>query len=195
MKRLLWAALGVTGLAALGYLLNVASQIQRQSTIDEARAADVIVVLGAAEYRGRPSPVLRARLDHAFGLYQRKLAPHILTTGGAGGDPIYTESEVGRSYLSQMGVPAEAIIVEPQGESTAYSTAAVAEIMRRMDLHSCIVVSDGYHIYRVKRMLEARGIHAYGSPRPSQTTAGWRAWWLYFRQAVGYTLWGIGINI
>jgi len=195
MKRLLWAALGVTSLAALGYLLNVASQIRRQSTIDEARSADVIVVLGAAEYRGRPSPVLRARLDHALGLYQRKLAPRILTTGGAGGDPIFTESEVGRSYLSQNGVPAEAIIVEPQGDSTAYSTAAVAEIMRRMGLDSCIVVSDGYHIYRVKRMLEARGIRAWGSPRPSQTTSGWRAWWLYFRQAVGYTLWSVGINI
>src|SRR5215467_7091717 len=86
---------------------SVAREIRRQSTIDEAQPADVIVVLGAAEYRGRPSPVLRARLDHALDLYRRQLAPRILTTGGAGGDPIYTESEVGRAYLSQQGVPAE----------------------------------------------------------------------------------------
>ena len=83
-------------------------RIERQSTRDEAQPADVILVLGAAEYRGRPSPVLRARLDHALELYRRKLAPRILTTGGAGGDPVFTEGGVGRSYLIGHGVPSEA---------------------------------------------------------------------------------------
>ena len=77
-------------------------RIEQQSTRDEAQPADVILVLGAAEYRGRPSPVLRARLDHALELYERKLAPRILTTGGAGGDPVFTEGGVGRSYLTQQ---------------------------------------------------------------------------------------------
>ena len=134
-------------------LAYVALRIEQQSTRDEAQPADVILVLGAAEYRGRPSPVLRARLDHAFDLYTRKLAPRIMTTGGAGGDPVFTEGGVGRSYLISRGVPSEAIVVENESESTVESLAMASEIMRRMGMHSVIVVSDGYHIYRVKRML------------------------------------------
>lgn len=176
-------------------LVKVASEIERQSTIDEARPSDVIVILGAAEYRGRPSPVLRARLDHGFDLYQRKLAPRILTTGGAGGDPDFTEGEVGRAHLVDRGVPSDAIIVEREGESTAHSIVAAAEIMRRMGLHSAIVVSDGYHIFRVKKMLEFQGIRVYGSPRPSPPRSGIRQWWLYLRQAAGYLLWSIGVRI
>lgn len=180
---------------ALGYLLHVADEIQRQSTVDEARGADAIIVLGAAEYRGRPSPVLEARLNHALWLYLKGMAPHIITTGGAGGDPMFTEGSVGRAYLTRRGVPAEAIVVEGEGESTAYSVTAVAEIMERMDLHSAIVVSDGYHIYRVKKMLQSRGVKVYGSPRPSVPPSGWREWWLYFRQSIGYALWRVGVTI
>ena len=128
----------------------MAGDIRRQSDVDEARPADVILVLGAAEYRGRPSPILEARLNHALFLYRQEMAPRIMTTGGKGGDPMFTEGEVGRAYLSRHGIPSEAIIVESEGETTVHSTAAAAEIMRRMNLHSCIVVSDGYHIYRVK---------------------------------------------
>jgi uncharacterized SAM-binding protein YcdF (DUF218 family) len=195
MKRILWAAAGIATFLLVVWLFMVARAIKRQSTVDEARPADIIVVLGAAEYRGRPSPVLEARLNHALFLYLQHLAPLIVTTGGSGGDPVYTESEVGRAYLSRRGVPSEAILVEPEGESTAYSTAAVAEIMRRRGLQSCILVSDGYHIYRVKRMLQAQGIVALGSPRPWQPKGGWREDWLYWRQAVAYGLWRIGVNI
>src|SRR5579864_6236050 len=110
--------LAVTALlVTIGY---VSVRIGQQSTRDEAQPADVILVLGAAEYRGRPSPVLRARLDHALELYRQRLAPLILTTGGAGGDPVFTEGAVGRSYLSSHGVPAEAIIVETEGETTVH---------------------------------------------------------------------------
>ena len=169
----------------------VASDIHRQSQIDEARAADAIIVLGAAEYRGKPSPVLEARLNHALFLYLKHMAPRIITTGGAGGDPVFTEGSVGRSYLSAHGVPAEAIVVEREAGSTAQSVAAVAEIMRRMNLKSAIVVSDGYHIYRVKKMLESSGLQVYGSPRPSAPPGRWQ----YYRQAVGYLLWKIGVAI
>ncbi len=188
--------LGAIALAAVAVrLVNIAREIERQSTIDEARPADVIVILGAAEYRGRPSPVLRARLDHGFDLYRRKLAPRILTTGGAGGDPDFTEGEVGRAHLVDRGVPSDAIIVEREGESTAHSIAATAEIMRRMGLQSAIVVSDGYHIFRVKKMLEFQGLRVYGSPRPSPPRSGIRQWWLYLRQAAGYLLWSIGVRV
>jgi uncharacterized SAM-binding protein YcdF (DUF218 family) len=195
MKRIIWI-LPVVVLAAVGArLLVVAQQIHRQSTIDEARPADVIVVLGAAEYRGRPSPVFKARLDHALDLFRHGQAPRILTTGGAGGDPQYTEGGVGRAYLVSHNVPSEAIIVEPEAESTAQSTAAAAEIMHRMGLASCILVSDGYHIFRARRMLAAQGLKVYGSPRPSPTTEGQRQWWLYLRQSVGYMLWEAGIRV
>lgn len=192
MKRWLW---GTPVVLAVLYLGILAHQIRVQGLLDEARPADVIVVLGAAEYRGRPSPVLRARLDHALDLYRRNLAPRILTTGGAGGDPIFTEGGVGRSYLSQNGVPAEAIIVETLGDSTAYSTTAAAEILKRMNLQSCIVVSDGYHVFRAKKLLEAHGLVVYGSPRPLMPHEEREPWWAYWRQAFGFALWSVGIKI
>jgi uncharacterized SAM-binding protein YcdF (DUF218 family) len=196
MKRTFAAILALLLVLLLGYLFYVAKEIERQSTRDEAQAADVIVVLGAAEYRGKPSPVLQARLNHALLLYLRGLAPFLLTTGGAGGDPRYTEGEVGRDYLVEHGVPSEAILVEPNGSTTGQSMAAAAEIMQSKNLQSCIVVSDGYHIYRVKRLLQAHGIQVYGSPRP--TLGGLsrsEMRWLYFRQAAGFVLWQIGINV
>lgn len=195
MKRILWAGAIVAAVALATWLIYISEEIKSQSAIDEARHADIIIVLGAAEYRGRPSPVLEARLNHALFLYLQNMAPLIMTTGGAGGDPVYTEGEVGRAYLSRRGVPSEAILVERESESTAHSTAAAAEMMRRRGLKSCIVVSDGYHIYRVKKMLEFRGLHVYGSPRPSVPKPGWGQEWLYLRQAVGYTLWSIGVNV
>jgi uncharacterized SAM-binding protein YcdF (DUF218 family) len=176
-------------------LVAVAAEIRNQSDVDEARPADVILVLGAAEYRGRPSPILEARLNHALFLYLKGLAPRIITTGGKGGDPQFTEGEVGRAYLSRRGVPSESIIVESEGETTVHSTAAAAEIMQRMNLHSCIVVSDGYHIYRVKRMLEFQGMSVYGSPRPTQPHYGWRQEWVYLKQAIAFSLWRIGIPV
>jgi len=200
MKRLLLiTVVGIGALAVAGAGLQIASvarQIRLQSTVDEARPADVIVVLGAAEYRGRPSPVLEARLNHALFLYLQNLAPRILTTGGKGGDPSFTEGEVAHAYLARRGVPSESILVESEGETTVQSIAAAAEIMRRMNLRSCIVVSDGYHIYRVKKMLETQGMQVYGSPRPAdRPPTGWNERWLYARQAVAYDLWRIGIPI
>jgi uncharacterized SAM-binding protein YcdF (DUF218 family) len=185
----------IAALAACAELYAIARHIERQSTVDEAKPADVILVLGAAEYRGRPSPVLTARLNHALWLYHEGLAPRILTTGGKGGDPSFTEGEVARAYLTEHNVPSEAILVESQGDSTVYSTAAAAEIMRRMNLTSCIVVSDGYHIYRVKKMLQFQGMNVYGSPRPSASRDDWREQWNYFRQAVAYALWRVGIPV
>ncbi len=189
-------ALAVVLLSAVsGYLFYTALEIQRQSTVDEEHPADCIIVLGAAEYRGRPSPVLEARLNHALWLYLKGMAPHIITTGGAGGDPVFTEGSVGRSYLAARGVPPEAISVENEGESTARTVAAVREMMDRLNYKSAIVVSDGYHIFRVKRMLESRGLKVYGSPRPSVPAGGWREKWLYLKQALGYALWRVGIPI
>lgn len=187
--------LACIALVALACLISLAIRIERQSTGDEARNADIIIVMGAAEYSGRPSPVLRARLDHALQLYKQHMAPFIMTTGGPGGDRIFTEAAVGRSYLMDRGVPATAIVTESEGETTMYSISAAAEIMARMDLHSCILVSDGYHIFRAKRMMQYRGIRVYGSPRQAAHQPANREWALYFRQAVAYALWKVGITV
>ena len=195
MKKVLWNAIALAVIALLVTVAFLSVRIEEQSTLEEAQPADVILVLGAAEYRGRPSPVLRARLDHALELYDRKLAPRILTTGGSGGDPVFTEGGVGRSYLTSRGVPSEAIIVENEGESTVQSTAMAGEIMRRMELHSVIVVSDGYHIYRVKKMLEFRGLKVYGSPRPEHNPSPLHERWNYVKQAIGYLLWQMGMPV
>jgi uncharacterized SAM-binding protein YcdF (DUF218 family) len=194
-------ALGICLLALIlftAYLAYVAREIARQSTQDEVQQADVIIVMGAAEYRGKPSPVLQARLNHGLLLYLRNFAPYILTTGGAGGDPRYTEADVARAYLIQHGVPSEDILDDPEGATTAQSLVGAAEIMHREDLHSCIVVSDGYHIFRVKRLLQAQGIKVYGSPRPpagSGSLSRFQLRLLYLRQAVGFILWQLGVNI
>lgn len=180
---------------AIGYLLALAARIHREALLDDPRPADVILVMGAAQYRGAPSPVLKLRLDHAVQLYRRRLAPYVMTTGGPGGDPSFTEGGVGRSYLVEKGVPAEAIVVENSGDSTVYSLAAASEILKRMGLRSCIVVSDGYHMFRVKRILERQGFAAYGSPREDVGTPVAREWWLCLRQAVGYGLWEIGVPV
>ncbi|MDQ6701142.1 MAG: YdcF family protein [Acidobacteriota bacterium] len=195
MKRTFWIAVASALVFVLGYLASLTVRIARQSTVDEARPADVIIVMGAAEYRGTPSPVLRARLDHALLLYRRHFAPRILTTGGAGGDHNFTEGGVGRSYLIDRGVPSEAIMVEEAGGSTVYSISAASEILQRMGLKSCILVSDGYHIFRTKRMLWARGLEVFGSPRESTGQSEGREWWLYIRQAIAFALWKIGITV
>jgi uncharacterized SAM-binding protein YcdF (DUF218 family) len=195
MKKVLWNAIAVGAIGLLVATAFLADRIERQSTREEARPADVILVLGAAEYRGRPSPVLRARLDHALELYNRKLAPRIMTTGGPGGDPVFTEGGVGRSYLTSRGVPSDVIIVENEGESTVQSTAMAGEIMRRMGLHSVIVVSDGYHIYRVKEMLQFRGLEVYGSPRREHNAGSLHERWNYVKQAIGYLLWRVGMPV
>ena len=195
LQRWIRLALALAVVGLLGWLGRITFEIHKQSVVDEAAAADVIVIMGAAEYRGKPSPVLRARLDHGLDLFQQGLARRILTTGGAGGDPVFTEGVVGRNYLMNHGVPPEAIMLEGEGETTAHSTTVAAEIMRRSGLKSCILVSDGYHIYRAKKMLEFRGLQVFGSPRAIKQETGLQDWWLYFRQAVGFVLWTVGVTI
>src|SRR4051795_9803740 len=195
MKKAVWNGIALALIALWVTIAVLTVRIERQSQRDEAQPADVILVLGAAEYRGKPSPVLKARLDHALDLYKRKLAPRIMTTGGAGGEKVFTEGTVGRAYLTSNGVPAEAVIVENEGASTVQSTTIAIEIMLRMGLHTVIVVSDGYHIYRVKRMLQARGLVAYGSPRKERNPDPVHERWNYIKQAIGYLLWRAGVPV
>lgn len=139
----------------------------RQAGLDEPHHAGAIVVLGAAEYSGHPSPVYRARLDHAYDLFRHGLAPVVVTTGGAGNDPHFSEGQVGRDYLEGRGIPDANLIAETQGGDTDESARRVAVILRANDIQSCLLVSDAYHMFRAKQMMTAQGITVYMSPRPA----------------------------
>jgi uncharacterized SAM-binding protein YcdF (DUF218 family) len=153
-------------LSAAVFLLFISFKIMRSAGTDEARSADAIVVLGAAEYSGRPSPVYRARLDHAYELFKRGLAPVVITTGGAGNDPHFSEGQVGRDYLESHGIPDPNLIAETQGGDTEQSAERVAVILRTNGMRTCVLVSDAYHMFRAKQMMSAQGITVYVSPRP-----------------------------
>ncbi len=164
--------------------------IVRQGSRDEARQADAIIVFGAAEYAGRPSPVYRARLDHAYDLFQRGLAPMVITTGGAGADPKFNEGGVGRDYLSRRGIPDRSLIAETQSEDTAESAQRVSAILRTNGMHNIIAVSDAYHIFRIKGLLRRHGIVAFGSPRPDSVPRTWRARTVaLLRESASYIFW------
>ncbi len=170
-------------------------QIVQQARQDEARPVDVLVVFGAAEYAGRPSPVLKARLDHTLELYQKHIAPLIITTGGHGGDATYSEGEVGRDYLRSRGVEESSMIAESHSGDTAESAARVAAIMRTNNLHTCVAVSDAYHLFRVKQMLAAQGIEVYTSPRPQSVPRDRKQRLLAVaRETLSYALWRLHLT-
>ena len=163
-KILLWILAAAVSVLAVSVLLT-AIYIARHVG-DEARPAEAIVVFGAAEYAGRPSPVFKARLDHAFDLYQRGIAPVVITTGGFGPDPTFSEGGVGRDYLSRRGIPDASLIAETQSADTAESAERVTAILRANNWRTVVAVSDAYHLFRVKQFLARKGVVAYASPRP-----------------------------
>ena len=173
------------------------SAIRRQAGNEEARPADAIVIFGAAEYNGVPSPVLKARLDHALELDDRGLAPVIITTGGSGGDTHFTEGGVARDYLIQQGVAEDKILSETRSETTYESVEAVAQILKQRHARTCIAVSDGFHLFRIKLMFRSVGITAYGSPAPDspiEDDPTLRT--LYtLREMVNTTAWHLGLKL
>lgn len=184
-------------LAALLFsLVLTAGRVAHYGALQQLHQADAIVVFGAAEYSGRPSPVLRARLDHAFDLFRLGIAPVVITTGGAAADPTFSEGGVGRDYLIRRGVPAKNLIAEMQGSDTAESSERVAVIMRANGLHSCVAVSDAYHMFRIKKLLEREGIApVYVSPRPgSRPHSAVQRMYAAVREAGSYWAWKMGVN-
>jgi uncharacterized SAM-binding protein YcdF (DUF218 family) len=165
-------ALGFAGLLLLtgaGWVLWVDRQIHAYAGKDEARPADAIAVFGAAEYDGRPSPVLRARLDHALDLYQRGIAPLVITLGGGyEADAHHSEGGVGEDYLLAHGVPEASVIAETESDDTEQSAERLAVIARANHLKSIVVVSDGTHLFRIHAICEHDGLQVFTSPRPVQ---------------------------
>jgi uncharacterized SAM-binding protein YcdF (DUF218 family) len=181
---LLWLVLAI-----LCYVAAVYRGILQQSNMDEARPADAIVVFGAAEYVGHPSPVYKARLDHAAELYRRGLAKLVITTGGPG-DSKFNEGIVGREYLKRLGIADSHLIAETQSSDTAQSARRVANIMHVNGLKTCVAVSDAYHLFRIKKMLGREGVTVYGSPRPnSRPQTFWKGQESAFHEIGSYTVW------
>jgi len=139
-------------------------RIWQQGQVDEERPADAIVVLGAAQYDGRPSPVFRARLDHAISLYRAGVAPNLVVTGGKQPGDRTTEAAVARRYAIDHGVPAEAIFGEDEARNTLDSLRGVRGAMRDRGLSSAVFVSDPTHMLRVVRIASDLGLEAYSSP-------------------------------
>lgn len=195
-RKRIWLRLSAAALLlVMTYIIGTGIAVVRHSKKDETRQADAIVVFGAAQYSGKPSPIYRARLEHALSLFQRGIAPIVITTGGAGRDSNFTEGQVGRDYLLARGVPEVQLIAETQGHDTQQSAQRVANIMRANGMKSCVAVSDGYHLYRIKSMLGREGVAVYGTPRPEArpTTASKRLGAIT-HEVVSYTLWKLYLN-
>ena len=176
-RRILLAAIGVP---LLVYILSFLAVVHA-SRQDQRRPVDAIVVLGAAQYNGKPSPVLRARLDHALSLYREGLAATMVVTGGIGDGDRVSEATVGRQYLVGNGVPDSAVVVRPDGRSTQASIRSVASWAGEHGVRRVLLVSDPFHMLRLH--LEARhaAIEAYTSPtRTSPISANWRLELFFF---------------
>lgn len=155
------ALLAVAGVA---YLMVTFAQVWQASRRDEARRADAIVVFGAAQYNGRPSAVLRARLDHAARLYVRGYADTVVVTGGRRPGDTYTEARASAEYLVRRGVPDAAILREVSGRTSWQSLASSSAFMKRRGIRRVILVSDGFHALRVRAMADELGLTGFTSP-------------------------------
>ena len=198
-SRRLWligAIFAVLVAVLAGFFFSICVGIVHQASLQELHSADAIVVFGAAEYSGRPSPVYRARLDHAFELFQRGMAPVIVTTGGAAADPTFSEGGVGHDYLKRRGVPDSSLIAETHGSDTAESAERVGVILRKNHMSSCVAVSDGYHVFRIQRLLEDQGVRVYVAPRPdSKPHSMWQRAWAVLREAISYMVWRLHFRV
>jgi uncharacterized SAM-binding protein YcdF (DUF218 family) len=148
------------------------------------RQADAILVLGAAQYNGRPSPVLKARLDHGISLYKRGLARRMVFTGGVGAGDTLSEGEVSKRYAIKQGVPESAIMVERAGVTSAESITAAAALMRESNLHRALVVSDSYHMLRVELLARRAGITPLRAPANTPIDRSSSRWRYVLRESV-----------
>ncbi len=176
-----WAG-AAAGILALGYLVLL-GWVFWVSRWDQRDQVDAIVVLGAAQYNGRPSPVLKARLDHALALYREGLAPAVVVTGGIGSGDRMSEATVGHRYLRSHDVPDSAIVVRPDGRTTDESMRSVGEWMHDHELTRMLLVSDPFHMARLRLEARRAGLQVLTSPtRTSPIVPGSRTELGYFAQ-------------
>ena len=179
--RSLFARLFVAALVTvLAIWMSFVVAIVDSGRREEAQRADAIVVLGAAQYEGHPSPVLKARLDHAAALWARGLAPRMILTGGRGVGDTTSEAAVGRNYARKHGVPDSAILVENEGRTTSESMRAVAGMLEVRGLQTALLVSDPFHMLRLRILARRFGFTPYTSPtQTSPISPNREARWKY----------------
>ena len=185
--RLLKIALRV-GLALFAvifvYLSVVFVQVVLAARRDDARPSDAIIVLGAAQYDGRASKVLAARLDHAIDLYRKKIAPVIVVTGGKQPGDRFTEAGTAANYLHVHGVQDTAILRETTGRSSWESLASAARFLKTRNLTHVVLVSDPYHSARIEDIAHEVGLHAVTSPTRTSPIKGAGQWRRYFTETI-----------
>jgi uncharacterized SAM-binding protein YcdF (DUF218 family) len=193
-RWLFWTTV-VTALMVLAVFSSIFATILEDSTKQELYPADAIIVFGAAQYDGRPSPVFRARLDHANELFRQALAPVVITTGGSAADPKFSEGGVGHDYLMRKGIPESALIAETQANDTAESAERVSAIMQKNHMHSCLAVSDAYHMFRIRMLLMHQGLRVFLAPRPdSRPKSLWLRAVALMKESASYLLWRAGLR-
>ncbi len=180
-------ALGVFAALVLYYLVSLAQVVQAGRT-DDRGAVDAIVVLGAAQYDGRPSSQLRARLDHAVTLWEADVAPVVMVTGGKQPDDRFTEAEASRRYLLTHGVPDDSILMENAGRTTYESLESAATILLAADANDVVLVSDPFHMKRSELIAGGLGLDARLSATPSSVVTGWTSVRRHGREAAGVAL-------
>ncbi len=192
--RARWLFPVLLALGVAGWFVWVYAQVRHYEFLDQAQAADAIVVFGAAEYDGRPSPVLRARLEHALDLYQQGFAPLVITLGG-GQDTQHSEGGVGESYVVAHGIPESRVIAETQSSDTEESARRLAAIARANGIHRILAVSDGTHLFRIHALCGSYGLVVYTSPRkPGKPISGWDRVKRMVHEMLSYTLWRLHLH-
>lgn len=184
-------------LGAVAWSLWLYRQIDSVANQDEAQPADAIAVFGAAEYSGRPSPVFHARLDHAVDLYDKQIAPLVITLGGGSDkDSGNTEGGVGRDYLLAKGVPFGNIIAETRSTDTEQQVHRLAAIAHENNLHHIVVVSDATHLFRIRELCKDAGLDVFTSPRASVGhISNYDLAMRYFHEMLSYTALRLHLNI
>jgi uncharacterized SAM-binding protein YcdF (DUF218 family) len=180
--------LGITLVLAAGLLGgSLVVAIYMAARADQERHADAIVVMGAAQFNGRPSAVLKARLDTTYRVWRDGVAPVIIVTGGKMPGDRFTESEASRDYLVDLGVPETAILLENEGRTSQTSLQRVGQIARERGIHSVVIVSDGFHLFRSKLIADRNGLDAYGVPAGDSPIRPWTTTELEYvvREAAG----------
>jgi uncharacterized SAM-binding protein YcdF (DUF218 family) len=178
--KIIRRALTVVVVAMFALWIASATAVLVWSSRDEAQPAQAIVVLGAAQYAGKPSPVLRARLDHALDLWNRHLASILILTGGTGTGDTTSEAAVGRTYARKRGVPDSAILIENAGRTTSESMRAVAGMLEVRGLQTALLVSDPFHMLRLRILARRFGFTPYTSPtQTSPISPNREARWKY----------------
>lgn len=179
------AGIGAVTAVAIVYLIVTAVQVWQVGRHDQSGPVDAIVVMGAAQYDGRPSPQLQARLDRALELYEEGLAPRIAVTGGSMPGDRFSEAQASRRYLEQRGVPPEAITGEDRGRSTWESLHALSEVLEPLDVTSVLLVSDPFHLLRVRLSAAEAGFTALTTPTLHHGTNGWGDLRRHLKEALG----------